>query len=86
MNGIVTSFPTTGDYYSSSTIKMDEKIEGVPEEIVMRFRAHQYTYIKEGDIIRVYGKIIQETLKFWQKDRIYLKADHIYNEILQCGF
>ena len=81
LNGIVTN-QSFGAY--EATIKLDEKIEGIPEEILLR--SYGYIYLNKGDIIRVYGIIIKEPLKFWQKDRIYIKAKHIYNETLQYGF
>ncbi|MFX1451092.1 MAG: hypothetical protein ACFFCM_09630 [Promethearchaeota archaeon] len=81
LNGIVT-IPSFGGY--QAIIKLEEKIEGVPVEIYLK--GHGEICLNKGDIIKVYGRIIKEPLKFWQKDRIYIRARHIFNETLQYGY
>jgi hypothetical protein len=81
--------------FLSFYIKLDEKIENIPEaaEIPVWSSAKGSSgkdlfclRLKEGDKVLVNGKIINYRLVFWQIEVIRMEADHIYNETSDYGF
>ena len=79
-------------YCRSFIINIDERIEGIPEEFPVfaettsNFKYLVMTHLREGDTVQLNGKIIQSLSNFWQKDIIWMRANHIYNETLQFGY
>ncbi|MFX1452304.1 MAG: hypothetical protein ACFFCM_15810 [Promethearchaeota archaeon] len=81
--GVITSF----------MIELKERIEGVPQEILVYAKIRRYDYklfltvcMSEGDIVQVNGKIHDEDIKFWNKDGMWMRAEHIYNESTGFGY
>ena len=97
LQGIVTSTVTRtgfsqGYAFLSFIIKLDKRLEGIPEELPVfggKTRHSEYlinTHVREGDIVKIYGKIIQNWLKHWKRDVIWIRAEHIFNETLNFGY
>ena len=95
MSGTVTSVPincgmkasgSAGYNKSSFLLKLDESIAGIPEEVIVMYYSPIGFYIRVGDKIQLEGTIYQELLKYWQKDFIWINAEHIFNESIKCGF
>ncbi|NVM01475.1 MAG: hypothetical protein HWN67_04020 [Candidatus Helarchaeota archaeon] len=81
--GIITSF----------VIQLKEQIEGLPQEVPVYAKIRKDDYklfltacMSEGDIVQVNGKIYEEAIKFWEKDGIWMRAEHIYNESVGFGY
>lgn len=81
-----------GSVKISFIIKLDERINGIPEEFTV-FASKTYksgglfsTHMREGDIVKIKGQILQTRIKAWQTDVIFMKADHIFNETLNFGY
>ncbi|NVM02750.1 MAG: hypothetical protein HWN67_10460 [Candidatus Helarchaeota archaeon] len=97
VRGTVTSTVThvgcTGGAVKLSFIfKIDESINGIPEEFTV-FASKTYksgglfsTHMREGDTVKIKGQILQTRIKEWQTDIIFMKADHIFNENLNFGY
>ncbi|NVM04618.1 MAG: hypothetical protein HWN67_20005 [Candidatus Helarchaeota archaeon] len=66
------------------SVKMDEPIEGIPEEITVY--SNGVTNIRKGDTVKIIGKIVRNKLELFPEGDIRLIAEHIYNETLKCGF
>ncbi|MFX0133595.1 MAG: hypothetical protein ACFFDN_08125 [Candidatus Hodarchaeota archaeon] len=66
------------------SFKMDEPIEGIPEEITVS--THGITNLRKGDKVKIIGKIVRNKLELFPDGDIRLMAEHIYNETLKCGF
>ncbi|MFX1449296.1 MAG: hypothetical protein ACFFCM_00555 [Promethearchaeota archaeon] len=66
------------------SIKMDESIEDIPEEITVY--SNSVTNIRIGDRVTVIGKIVRYELEQFPEGNLRLEAEHIYNETLKCGF
>ena len=76
--GKVTRTPTGISIYNgiiaSFMIQLKERIEGVPQEILVyaKIRTSDYKLVltvcmSDGDIVQVHGKIHDENIKFWNK-------------------
>ncbi len=82
-------YPTS---YIKFVLKLDEKIEGIPEELPVFIRPsislgwkYARVILRPNDKILLHGQIIQDKVKFFKKEEIYVQAKHIYNETLKCG-
>ncbi len=88
LHGIVTSERVDNAF----VMKLDEKIEGLPEEIVVvisittggyRFMS---AYMRIGDKVIVDGVIKRQIRGKSQLEYIYMIANHLYNENLKVGY
>ncbi len=90
INGTITSIPiNVGHGYSnanSCVIKLDAEIEGIPDELVVKYFTANGFYVRPGDKVLIQGKIYRERIKFWNKNFIWVNANHIFNQTLNCGF
>ena len=66
------------------SVKMDEPIEGIPEEITVH--TNGILNFRKGDTVKIIGKIVRNPLEHFPDGSIQLNAEHIYNETLKCGF
>ena len=97
LHGTATSYILSGSF----VMQVDKDIEGLPEEIVvyaiklhpmgkggfgMSGRKSLATHIRPGDLVIVEGEIVQEFEGREQLEFIRMKAEHVYNETLKCGF
>ena len=77
---------------NSFVIKLDKNMEGLPEEFVAYLYkwgpgARYYTtHIRPGDHLMVFGEIIIDFDKLKKLEFVRMRASHIYNETLKCGF
>ncbi|MFX1452881.1 MAG: hypothetical protein ACFFCM_18735 [Promethearchaeota archaeon] len=88
LEGIVSSkkILTVGSY-AIFLLKLEEKIEGIPEEIPVcspLFKINKFVYIEEGDHVIIHGKFMKIPL-FWKDDHYGMMASHIYNYTRKCG-
>ncbi len=98
--GIIRGTATSNLEGCSFVMKIDDKIEGIPEEFVVYSTslrsAYDYqsgsnkrtlsTQIRQGDSLVVEGELIQEFLGNENLELIRMGAKHIYNVTLKCGF
>ncbi|MHA1300318.1 MAG: hypothetical protein ACTSO9_12925 [Candidatus Helarchaeota archaeon] len=97
LNGTSTSYALG----SSIVFKPDDRIEGMPEEFVVYARKlaldnyggsgfgmkkSMATHIRPGDKLVVEGELIQEFEGKEKLEYVRMKAEHIYNVTLKCGF
>ena len=66
------------------SIKLDEPIEGIPEEIELY--SNRVTTLRPGDKVTVIGKIVIQELEHFPESKIQLIAEHLYNETLKCAY
>nr|MDO8081082.1 zinc ribbon domain-containing protein [Candidatus Freyarchaeota archaeon] len=64
-------------------MRLEENIEGVPDEILVF--TSKFGYFGVGDEVTLQGKIIKEDLGQWGRPMYIIFADHYYNESLQIG-
>ncbi len=88
IKGTVSGEPTTwagerryGTYFS---IILDEKIEGIPHEIEVKFSGA--LYVRKGDEVEIIGELIEEFSKTWNRSIFKINAQHVYNHQLQSGY
>ena len=62
-------------------IKLDEPIEGIPDEIFVG----RAGLVREGDKIHLMGELMKYTQKYFKKEYFVFLAKHLWNETLQCG-
>ncbi|MFX1451486.1 MAG: hypothetical protein ACFFCM_11625 [Promethearchaeota archaeon] len=99
LKGIIRGIAISNLEGCSFIIKLEDKIEGLPEEFVVYSRkaAHRYspvsrepkiqsTHIREGDYVIIEGQIVQEVIGKENFEIIRMEAEHIYNITLKCGF
>ena len=67
-------------------IKLDDPIEGVPEELIARSRHFNEFPFQKGDKVKIFGKIVRKRVEFWGKEYIILEPTHLWNERLQVGW
>ncbi len=100
--GVMEGTATTYWYGSNFVIKLDNPIEGIPEEFVVyssamagsgggfgamkSMRKIMATNIRPGDKMIVEGELIVEYEGKEQLEFVRMAADHIYNGTLKCGF
>ncbi|MFX0138621.1 MAG: hypothetical protein ACFFDN_33570 [Candidatus Hodarchaeota archaeon] len=74
-------------YYIFS-IKLDNKIEGIPEEFIVQCsrRAGIGIVLRKNDKVLIDGEIRREYVKHFQVEFICMLSSHVYNETLKCGF
>ncbi len=88
LKGIVSSKQMlVAEYRIIFLLKLEEKIEGIPEEIPVLSQIvgmKRFLYIEEGDRVIVHGKFVQRPT-FWKDDHFGMNADHIYNFTRKCG-
>ena len=80
------------DIFLSCIIKLDEKLEvGVQELPILVYGQegepdYFLSHFRKGDRVKVLGKLYHYEMKKWGKSFYYLKANHMYNEIVDFGF
>ena len=88
LSGVISIPIASGSMMSSGAIiiKLDEPIEGVPEEILARSRHFNEFPFQKGDKVKIFGKIIRKKVEYWGKEYIILQPIHLWNETLQVGW
>ncbi|NVM00970.1 MAG: hypothetical protein HWN67_01425 [Candidatus Helarchaeota archaeon] len=98
--GVIRGTATSNLEGCSFVIKIDDIIEGLPEEFVVYSSSLRSAYdrqsggskrtlstqIRQGDSLVIEGEIIQEFIGNENLELIRMGADHIYNITLKCGF
>nr|MDO8080037.1 hypothetical protein [Candidatus Freyarchaeota archaeon] len=99
IHGTVTSTPLfgvgKGPVVISFSVKIDEEIEGIPNEIGVYFyhlakisldpKLFQII-LRANDRVTIKGKIKKERLSEFPNYSIIMTAEYIYNETLKCGY
>ncbi|MFX1450352.1 MAG: hypothetical protein ACFFCM_05895 [Promethearchaeota archaeon] len=94
LSGTVTFFSPIDSGFNF-TIKINEEIEGLPEEFFVRFRVlvrdarrlswYRITFLRKGDIVSIGGTLF----KFFERKETLvttrMKADYVYNKTLKHG-
>jgi hypothetical protein len=83
----VLRYETQNGIYSTSEVcfamKLEENIEGFPEEILVRYNSVGYFGI--GDRVILQGEIVKANLRQWGRPSYAINADIFYNESLRIG-
>ena len=66
------------------SIKLDEKIEGIPQELIVK--SYHFPYLRIGDKVKINGEIVEKRAIKWDLPSFYIYARNIYNLTLQIGF
>ncbi len=73
------------DGYNFS-IKLNEEIEGLPKEFLVRSKiSHHFLFLRKGDNVKIGGKIFQSFEGKEQLEHIFMKTDNVYNTSLKHG-
>lgn len=72
-----------GGAQAKFVMKLEENIEGVPDEILVQ--TTQFGHFGKNDKVILEGKVFRINFKHWDKLFYSLIAEHYYNESLQIG-
>ncbi len=88
-NGILSGTATSDIIYSflerQFSIKLDMKIEGIPNEFMVYSHDVYGLIIKKGDKVLIEGKLYQGRMENDEFHINEMEAHHIYNKTLKCG-
>ncbi len=96
LNGIVVSSVTQLIGHPGVNLifrmRLNDVIEGIPEEIAVSFSSSRHYYellslgIEKNDIVQVSGKIRKSHSSFWNIDSVIMIAEHVLNETKKIGY
>ncbi len=68
------------------SIKLDQEIEGIPNEFLVCSQIHTNIFIRNGDKLLIEGKLFQGIMGKNEFSITEMHVDHIYNTNLKYGF
>ena len=87
LSGTIELIGGSGVFSSGGTVKvkLNEPIMDIQEVIAKSRHFNEFPF-KEGDSVKIHGKIIRKFIAFWGKEYEILSAEHAWNETLGFGW